>query len=88
MAIVDAASLACLRLGAALLVVATRSGRTALAASKHRNASPTLALADDAETARAMALYWGVTPILAPEIVDAEQALTLALGWARDHGIA
>ena len=87
-AVVDAASLACLRLGAALLVVATRSGRTALAASKHRNASPTLALADDAEAARAMALYWGVTPLHAPEIVDVEHALTVALDWAGTHGLA
>ena len=84
-AIVDAASLACLRLDAALLVVATRSGRTALAASKHRNASPTLALADSAEAARAMALYWGVTPLLAPEILDVEHALAIALDWARAH---
>jgi pyruvate kinase len=87
-AVVDAASLACRRLGAALLVVATRSGRTALAASKHRNATPTLALADDAETARAMALYWGVTPLYAPEIADVEHALTVALEWAATHGLA
>ncbi|WP_435009003.1 pyruvate kinase [Tundrisphaera lichenicola] len=87
-AVVDAASLACRRLNAALLVVATRSGRTALAASKHRNATPTLALADDPETARAMALYWGVTPIHAPNIVDVEHAMTIAEDWARTHGIA
>jgi pyruvate kinase len=87
-AVVEAASLACRRLNAALLVVATRSGRTALAASKHRNATPTLALADDAEAARAMALYWGVTPLYAPEILDVEHALTVALDWAATHGLA
>jgi pyruvate kinase len=87
-AIVDAASHACRRLDAALLIVATRSGRSALAASKYRNATPTLALADDAETARAMALYWGVTPLYAPDIVDVEHALTVALEWARAHQIA
>ncbi len=64
--VVEAASLVCRRLGAALLVVATHSGRTALALSKQRNATPTLALTDDDEVARAMALYWGVTPLSLP----------------------
>ena len=45
--IVEAASLACRRLDAALLVVATHSGRTAMALSKHRHDTPTLALTDD-----------------------------------------
>ena len=49
-AIVEAASAVCRRLSAALLVVATHSGRTALALSKQRNASPTLALTDNPET--------------------------------------
>ena len=87
-AVVDAASLACRRLNAALLVVATRSGRTALAASKHRNATPTLALAEDLDTARAMALYWGVTPLVAPGIADVEHDLTVALDWAKTHKVA
>ncbi len=81
---VEAASHACQRLGASLLIVATHSGRTALAISKHRHATPTLALADSPEMARAMALYWGVTPIHA-EILDGEQALDFALRWACEH---
>ncbi len=87
-AIVDAASHACLRLDPALLIVATRSGRSALAASKYRNATPTLALADDPEIARVMALYWGVTPLYTPEIADVEHALTVALDWAKAHHLA
>ncbi len=86
-AVVDAASLACRRLNAALLVVATRSGRTALAASKYRNTTPTLALAEDLETARAMALYWGVNPLVAPGIADVEQDLAVALDWAKTHHV-
>jgi len=86
-AVVDAASLACRRLNAALLVVATRSGRTALAASKYRNTTPTLALAEDAETARAMALYWGVNPLVAPGIADVDRDLAVALDWARTHHV-
>lgn len=81
--LVEAASLVCRRLGAALLVVATHSGRTALALSKHRHPTPTLALSDDAETARAMSLYWGVTPLHVPELVEGEQFLAVALDWAR-----
>ena len=63
--VVEAASLISRRLSATLLVVATSSGRTALVFSKQRNSAPTLAVANDAQTARAMALYWGVTA--APE---------------------
>lgn len=86
-AIVDAASLACRRLNAALLVVATRSGRTAFAASKYRNPTPTLALAEDAETARALALCWGVNPLVAPGIADVDHALAVALDWAKAHHV-
>jgi pyruvate kinase len=86
-AVVESASLACRRLGAALLVVATHSGRTALALSKHRHATPTLALADRPEVARAMTLYWGVTPILVPALTDGEHALSFALSFARARGL-
>ena len=86
-AIVDAASLACRRLNAALLVVATRSGRTALAASKYRNPTPTLALAEDAQTARALALCWGVNPLVAPGIANVDHALAVALDWAKTHHV-
>src|SRR5262245_1770885 len=39
--VVEAASLACRRVGAALVVVATHAGRTALVLSKQRHATPT-----------------------------------------------
>jgi pyruvate kinase len=85
--VVEAASLACRRLNASLLVVATHSGRTALALSKQRHATPTFALADDLEVARALSLYWGVTPLHVPEIKDGEATLKLALQWARAQGL-
>jgi len=84
-AVVEAASAVCHRLGAALLVVASHSGRTALALSKQRNATPTLALTDDLETARAMALYWGVTPLHVPGLFEASQVLVAAEEWCRQH---
>ena len=36
--------------------------------------------------ARLMNLYWGVTAIHA-EILDGEQSLEFALGWACEHGL-
>ena len=68
-------------------VVVTHSGRTALALSKQRNSTPTLALTDDAEVARAMALYWGVTPLSFSNVGDAEHALAFALDWAHARGL-
>ena len=52
------------RLDAKLVLVGTKSGRTALALSKQRYAPPTLALTAATAVAPAMALYWGVTPLL------------------------
>ncbi|MBV8605939.1 MAG: pyruvate kinase [Singulisphaera sp.] len=85
--VVEAASLACRRIGAVLLCVVTHSGRTALALSKQRNSTPTLALTDDDEVARAMALYWGVTPLSFSNVGDAEHALAFALDWAHARGL-
>jgi pyruvate kinase len=86
-AIVEAASAVCRRLRAALLVVATHSGRTALALSKQRNASPTLALTDDLEAARAMALYWGVTALHIPDLFESGQVLAWADEWCRANDL-
>jgi len=86
-AVVEAASAVCRRLGAALLVVATHSGRTALALSKHRNATPTLALTDDPSVARAMALYWGVTALHIPELFKTGQVLAWADEWCRTNDL-
>ena len=85
--VVEAASLACRRLGAALLVVATHSGRTALALSKQRHATPTFAMTNDPRVARAMTLYWGVTPIIDVDVSDGEATMARALDLARSRGI-
>jgi pyruvate kinase len=85
--VVEAASLISRRLNAALLVVATSSGRTALVLSKLRNAAPTLALAHDLETARAMALFWGVTPLPRPELPHRGELRAFILDWCRERGL-
>jgi pyruvate kinase len=86
-AVVEAASAVCRRLNAALLVVASHSGRTALAVSKQRNATPTLALTDDDEVARAMSLYWGVTALRVPELFKTGMVLAFADEWCRTHDL-
>jgi pyruvate kinase len=83
-AVVEAVRLVTRRLGARLVVVSTHSGRTALALSKQRYGPPTLALAADPSVARAMALYWGVTPVHAADPADAR---SFALDWARARGL-
>jgi pyruvate kinase len=85
--VVEAASQISRRLNAALLVVATYSGRTALALSKQRNPAPTLALAHDADTARAMSLFWGVTPLPIPQLTEDNQLRSFVLEWCKAHGL-
>jgi pyruvate kinase len=85
--VVEAASLISRRLNAALLVVATTSGRTALVLSKHRNPAPTVALADDPQTARAMALFWGVTALPRPDLPDRDKLRAFIFDWCRQKGL-
>jgi pyruvate kinase len=85
--VVEAAGLVGMRLNAAIVVVATQSGRTALALSKLRQPVPTLAIAAEEHIARSIALYWGVTPLLFPALTDTERAFDFALDWARNQGL-
>jgi pyruvate kinase len=85
--VVEAASLISRRLNVAMLAVATHSGRTALALSKHRNPAPTLALAHDAHTARAMCLFWGVTPLPMPDLPERDQRRAAIEEWCKARGM-
>jgi pyruvate kinase len=85
--VVEAASLISRRLNAALLLVATSSGRTALVLSKHRNPAPTLAVANDPQTARAMALFWGVTALPRPDVASRDELRAFVLDWSRQKGL-
>jgi pyruvate kinase len=82
-ATVDAACLAVERLDAPLIVVATYSGRTALALSNRRPAAIVLALARTEAVARQLALCWGVTPLVVSDSSSTEEELAFAIGWAR-----
>jgi pyruvate kinase len=80
--VVEAVRFVVRRLDAKLVVVTTQSGRTALALSKQRYGPPTVALTDDPVTARVMALYWGVNPLVIPRIADQETTSDFVHDWA------
>jgi pyruvate kinase len=86
-AMVDAACLVTQRLDAPLIVVATDSGRTALALSNRRPSATILAVARTEQVARLLALCWGVTAVVQPETASAEQELAFATEWAKSHGL-
>jgi pyruvate kinase len=75
-------------LDANLIVVLTRSGRTAIAVSELRSGIPILALTDNARTARRLCLAWGVTPV-ATDVCNAPTAELIAFveGWGRRHEV-
>jgi pyruvate kinase len=85
-AAVDAACLVTRRLAAPLIVVATESGRTALALSNRRPAATILAVTRTEALARTLAVCWGVTPVVQPEPATAERELDLAIQRAKERG--
>ena len=69
-----------------LIVVATVTGRTALALSRFRGRVPVLAFTDREDVARRMCLYWGVTPILNRVVQQSADALlAYVLKWGERH---
>jgi pyruvate kinase len=85
-AVVEGASRIAAELDARLFVVASKSGVTAIARSKHRGAVPTIGLTDNLATLRQMTLYWGVTPVAVPEGADVNQLLTHVCDWGVQDG--
>jgi len=85
-AAVDAACLVTGRLDAPLIIVATESGRTALALSNRRPAATILAVTRTEALARTLALCWGVTAAVQPEPATAERELDLAVARAKERG--
>jgi len=84
---VDAACAAARRLDAPLIVVATESGRTALALSNRRPASTILALTRTEAVARTLLLCWGVTAAVVPDQLQGEEQLRFAKEWASTRGL-
>lgn len=86
-ALVEATSRLADRIQAGLVVVATRSGNTAIVLSKQRSRTPTLAVSNNLETVRRMCLYWGVTPLHAPRLHDSSALLEHVIDWGRRRAL-
>jgi pyruvate kinase len=84
---VDAACTMTERLDAPLVVVATDSGRTALALSTRRPSATILAITKSEQVARLLAVCWGVTAVMQPEPVSAERELDFIAEWAKSRGL-
>ncbi|MCA9259115.1 MAG: hypothetical protein KDA61_07945, partial [Planctomycetales bacterium] len=74
--------------GAKLVVVASFSGRTALALSQQRSFVPTIGVSTNDETLRSMCLYWGVHPLAGAPACNVEQLIRHTDVWACAVGLA
>jgi pyruvate kinase len=66
----------------------TATGQTALRLSRERPLTPTLALTPNLNTARRLALAWGVEPRVVPDILNPEDMPKLAGDMALQIGLA
>ncbi|TWU65129.1 MULTISPECIES: pyruvate kinase [Crateriforma] len=74
-------------IAAKVLVIATHSGGTAWVKSKSgmRSLIPTLGASDDPRSVRRMSLFWGIKPLLMPQIDDAQRLISEICQWGRMH---
>jgi pyruvate kinase len=86
--VVQGAGLMAHSLGAKLVVVASHSGRTALALSQQRSFVPTIGVSTSDVTLRKMCLYWGVTPLPGAPATNVEQLIRHADQWACETKLA
>ncbi len=73
-------------LEAKIVIVVTRSGKTALARSHLRGFVPTIGVSESVEVLRRMTLYWGVTP-LAEAPKDRLDLQRFVVAWGKERGI-
>lgn len=85
-AVVSGAGLMARQLKAKILVVASHSGRTALALSQQRSLVPTIGVSSKESTLRKMCLYWGVTPLRGAPATDMQGLIRHTDEWAREVG--
>jgi pyruvate kinase len=87
-AVTASARLAAEQLEADLIVVATHSGRTAMAVSKQRSRVPVLALTDRPAVSHRMCLYWGVTPVWTDVVhKEARWLIQFVVEWGKKHNV-
>ncbi len=87
-AISAAAVQVCHTVSAEAIVAYTSSGSTALRIARLRPESPVLGLTPNLDTARRLALVWGVHAVLSPEVHSMTDAVARAIRVAHGHGFA
>lgn len=75
-------------LRAKLVVVASFSGRTAMALSQHRSFTPTIGVSTCEQTLRKMCLYWGVTPLRGAPATNTQGLIRYMDSWSIEQGFA
>jgi len=87
-ALAAAARQVCHTIGAAAIVAYTASGATALRVARERPDSPVIGFTPNAETARRLAVVWGVHAVVSPEVHSLTEAVTRAVRTALADGLA
>jgi pyruvate kinase len=75
-------------IGAKAIVAFTASGATALRVARERPASPVIGLTPHIDTARRMAVVWGVHAVVLPDVHSMGEAVTRASHVSRSEGFA
>ncbi len=88
LAVVRGAAEMAYELRAKMIVVASHSGRTALALSQHRSNVPVVGVSSREETLRQMCLYWGVMPLRGAPAQDIPELIKHGDHWATQMGYA
>lgn len=86
-AVVQGAGQIATGLGARLVVIATRSGATAIVRSKLHDLVPTIGLSDCEATLRQMCLYWGITPLAGAPVHDGPALRDFIEHWGRTNDV-
>ena len=76
------------QLNARVIITATRSGFTARMISRHRPATPILAVTSSEKTQRRLALIWGIQPALVDEAQSTDAMIASSLAAAVEQGVA
>ncbi len=84
-AMVQGASGIARQLEAALIVVASHSGATALALSNRRNFVPVIGTSDAPTSLRQMCLFWGVIPVENAPVHDSLLLARFIEDWGKQH---
>ena len=87
-AIATAARQVCHTIGARTIVAFTATGRTALRIARERPEAPVLGLTPDLETARRLALVWGVHAVVVAELHSMTEAVSRASRLSLAEGFA